>query len=345
MFRSAVQLTFDYSERLAREKIAAIPDGRYVAEATVEAFDPDNAVRFEIAVEVDGTDLTVDYTAAPPQLATPFNLLYASTLGLSRAYVLAVIGGTESANEGLMRPIHVRTTPGTFAHATAPAPVSMYFHGTHAVDAIFAALSQAVPEKVAAPVGAGVQVLLAFGMNEDGTYWGGAFNMTAGQGASPTHDGAGPLMGMGAGDMRAMSCEVFESRAPFVIDRFELARDSAGIGQYRGCPGIDFEFRTLRPLAATILLDGTKHPPGRGFAGGGDGRPNSGVVRHPNGGVTPVTKVAGLPLPAGAVVDVRTGGGGGFGSASARDPERVRKDIAQGYVSPEAALTDCPQAF
>ncbi|HUB95662.1 MAG TPA: hypothetical protein VL993_07080, partial [Stellaceae bacterium] len=39
-------------------------------------------------------------------------------------------------------------------------------------------------------------------------------------------------------------------------------------------------------------------------------------------------------------VIVRTGGGGGWGDPLQRDPELVRWDVVEGYVSREAALAD-----
>ena len=50
-------------------------------------------------------------------------------------------------------------------------------------------------------------------------------------------------------------------------------------------------------------------------------------------------KVNAHPLAAG-VIDLLTGGGGGFGVAFERDPERVRSDVLDGYVSREAAERD-----
>jgi N-methylhydantoinase B len=47
-----------------------------------------------------------------------------------------------------------------------------------------------------------------------------------------------------------------------------------------------------------------------------------------------------FPLPPGSVVELRTGGGGGFGDPRERDPERVREDVRDGFVSKEAAKRD-----
>ncbi|MCK4410675.1 hydantoinase B/oxoprolinase family protein, partial [Candidatus Bipolaricaulota bacterium] len=42
-------------------------------------------------------------------------------------------------------------------------------------------------------------------------------------------------------------------------------------------------------------------------------------------------------LAAGEVVSFQTGGGGGYGSPHERDPKKVLKDVANGYVSLERA--------
>src|SRR5581483_9287523 len=51
-------------------------------------------------------------------------------------------------------------------------------------------------------------------------------------------------------------------------------------------------------------------------------------------------KVNAHPLEAGSVVDLLTGGGGGFGKPFERDTERVRMDVLDGYVSRDAARRD-----
>jgi N-methylhydantoinase B len=51
-------------------------------------------------------------------------------------------------------------------------------------------------------------------------------------------------------------------------------------------------------------------------------------------------KVNAHPMAPGAVVDMRTGGGGGFGNPLERDPERVRADVRDGFVTVEGAARD-----
>jgi N-methylhydantoinase B len=47
-----------------------------------------------------------------------------------------------------------------------------------------------------------------------------------------------------------------------------------------------------------------------------------------------------VPVADGALVSVRTGGGGGFGDPREREPELVRADVVGGYVSRESAERD-----
>ena len=344
-YLSAIDRVLDHGETVARQRISAIPDGRYVSQAVVEAFDPANPVVFDVVVTVSASDIIVDYTGAPAQLSGPFNMPYAATLGGARSSILAVLGLCDAANEGVLRPIEVRTTPGTLMHASAPAPVSLYFHAGDAREAVARALALAVPDAVPAGVGAMTpQVLFAYGMRADGSFWGGAFNMTGGQGATPHCDGRAPLMQFAAGDMRAASVEVFEAKTPLVIDRLALAADSAGDGTFSGCPGIDFEFRAREPLAVTLLIDGTRNATGRGISGGLDGRPNTARIRFPDGQSHEVAKEAGIVLGAGSIVEVHSGGGGGYGPPGQRPAAAVHRDVELGYLSPDEAARRYPHA-
>ena len=68
-------------------------------------------------------------------------------------------------------------------------------------------------------------------------------------------------------------------------------------------------------------------------------------VELPDGSRAGYSKATRLRLPEGAVVHLHTGGGGGFGPPSERDPEAVMADVADGYVTEARARTDYPHAF
>ena len=83
------------------------------------------------------------------------------------------------------------------------------------------------------------------------------------------------------------------------------------------------------------------HCPPWGLFGGGDGAGNSIAVRidgewRPN---IPNAKLLALKVKQGDAFMIRSGGGGGFGDPKLRPPERVARDVVEGYVTPEAALS------
>ena len=93
-----------------------------------------------------------------------------------------------------------------------------------------------------------------------------------------------------------------------------------------------------------MTLERTKTPPW-GLAGGLPGRANAATLRHPDGRLEPLGKVTGLPIPAGATLELRCGGGGGWGPPAERDPAAVDEDVHEGYVTEPAARRDYPHAF
>src|SRR5262249_53724666 len=153
----------------------------------------------------------------------------------------------------------VRTSPGTIFDARPPAPIFMYaWPPIHAIDHVHRALAEVVPERVAAQPGSDVGALLVWGTREDGSFWGDATDHAGGQGAALAYgDGASPLTHIAASGTRSTSCEVWESRTPFLTERFELAVDSAGPGRFRGGLGIDIHYRALADLFATFPWERT----------------------------------------------------------------------------------------
>ena len=77
-----------------------------------------------------------------------------------------------------------------------------------------------------------------------------------------------------------------------------------------------------------------------GVDGGADGSRNEVRFHHADGRVVAMGKCARYRLVRDEVVEIVTGTGGGFGSPLARDPERVRDDVLDGYVTRESAERD-----
>ena len=78
-----------------------------------------------------------------------------------------------------------------------------------------------------------------------------------------------------------------------------------------------------------------------GVFGAKPARASKAVLNPGSGAQRALTsKVAGLLLKRGDLLSVEFAGGGGWGDPLERDVDRVRDDVARGYVSLEAARAD-----
>src|SRR5206468_2331759 len=124
--------------------------------------------------------------------------------------------------------------------------------------------------------------------------------------------------------------EVIESISPVVVDEKALWPDSGGAGQHRGGLGqvISFHVRTREPWTCSVLCDRTQVP-ARGLLGGRPGAPGEVWVD----GQRPARAKAQHVLRPGARVELRLPGGGGYGDPGAREPDKRRRDVEEGYVT------------
>ena len=113
-----------------------------------------------------------------------------------------------------------------------------------------------------------------------------------------------------------------------------LVPDSGGPGKYRGGLGQEMvlSVRSNEPVIHSAMYDRIKFP-AQGFSGGKPGGLGDFVLSN---GTRPHPK-AQYRLAPDEQVTLRLPGGAGFFSPFERDPERVRQDVLNGYVSRQAA--------
>ncbi|MFD0664123.1 hydantoinase B/oxoprolinase family protein [Thermocatellispora tengchongensis] len=193
--------------------------------------------------------------------------------------------------------------------------------------------------------GGDINSLVWWGNRKDtGAPWADGAPHPVGQGASPRGDGASALMFLSESATRFTPAEVWEARNPWRIERLALAPDSGGPGRFRGGLGLDLSFRCLEDQYLTAALARTELEPW-GLDGGLPGRPNRLTVEYPDGTAADYALRTRVPLPEGAVVHLRTGSGGGYGPPEERDPEAVRADLREGYITEEHAREHYPHAL
>jgi N-methylhydantoinase B len=345
-FRRSVERMFDHGEAVVRSYFERIPDGCYVGRGTLDSDGVSSElVEFELEVVVDGSNVRIDYSRAPDQRPGPVNSALPKTVSSTRVAVTMLAGGGQWPNEGHFRPIEVVTRPGSLFHPLPPAPTFIGgWAAIGAIDTIYRALGQALPGSVPASSGGDICSLVWWGRRPSGEPWADGSPYPVGQGAASSHDGAHAVMHVSESATRIAPTEVSESRNPWLVEQTDLAPDSGGAGEYRGGNGMNMRIRLLEDAELTSVVDRTRTAPA-GLSGGGAARPNAAELVLPDGHRVPCSKATRLAAPAGSVLELRTGGGGGFGEPRERTAEAVVEDVREGYVSEGAARRDYPHAF
>ncbi|MBT8476108.1 MAG: hydantoinase B/oxoprolinase family protein, partial [Alphaproteobacteria bacterium] len=246
-YGAAVEEMFDHGDRVIRAYFEKIPDGRYVGTGRMDSDGVGSGpVPFEIALEVSGSDVTIDFSKAPEQQRGPINCPLPSTMSASRVAITMLAGYGEPPHEGHFRPINVKTREGTMFHPVSPAPCFIYgWPALQAIEIIYRALAEAMPGAVPASSGGCICSGVWWGIHpKDGNPWMDGAPHPVGQGAWEGGDG-GTMLHIAESATRFTPVEVWETRNPWVVEHMQLAPDSGGPGKWRGGAGIDFRFRML----------------------------------------------------------------------------------------------------
>lgn len=206
------------------------------------------------------------------------------------------------------------------------------------IDTILRAIGEAAPERLAAGHHSNFGVHMFSGRTRSGELYKNMETVLGGYGATGMRDGSGPFKTYSHGDTQNVPIELQEALYPLAFDRLALRPDSGGAGRRRGGLGT---VKTVRILASCRLNTGFerfKCPPW-GVHGGADGATAKIVLERPGESPRTLLKHT-VELEPGDLVHVYSGGGGGFGPPAEREPERVREDVEEGYVTPAAARRD-----
>jgi N-methylhydantoinase B len=345
-FDAAVEVILDAGEAKMRERLSALPPGRYTSTMVHEHNGLEQVMLpFEVAIEIDEDGITIDLTDAPDAQPGPVNSPRVGVVSAIRCAMMALAIDDGRANEGYFRPLKLETRPGSMFDAQRPSPCALASYPMYIlIEAINEAIAQAIPEK--RPGGFDMCVsLVLWGLNQQGAFWADSINVVGGAPAAAVYgDGGGPLMPVGCSGIRGVSWEVWESKTPMVVERADFGSDSAGAGRHRGGPGVDLVVSALMDMDLTVVNERSQVPPFP-LAGGQPGLPNRAVVRAPDGSVEEYAKVTGVHVPQGASVEVRTSGGAGWGPPEERPADEVLADVAAGYLTEEGAREQYPHAF
>jgi len=348
-FAAHAAACLDYAETYARRAIAAMPEGTSEAEVLVEddvtTLEP---FRLHAKVTVSGDEIEVDVSGSDDQRPFSLNNPECSTISMAHYAVKCVTSPELVQNEGCVRPVRVKMRKGSILDPVRPAAVATRHHTQQALaDVILKALAPLRPEASAAGCQVSFSAFVIGGFDDrpeaanDGEkpYYVVSDIVGGGMGGGPFADGLTAVDTHG-GNCSIVSAEVLETIGPMRVLRTELVPNSGGVGEHRGGLGIlrDFEMLGERGVLTCDSQQQRDDTCPWGFAGGGPGG-KAAFVLNPG---TPaeeklLARVTARTLRRGEVLRVVGSGGGGWGDPAARDADLVARDIAEGYVTAEAA--------
>ena len=324
------------SRRATEAAVAALPRGSWAAAMTLDGI-AGRPIRLRCRVTVGEATVLVDFAGSSPAVPRGVNVVLPYTRAYASFGARCVVAPDVPNNAGSLAPIRVEAPPGSVLNAPDPAPVAArHVVGQFLPDAVFACLSQAVPDRVPAAgssvlwtvqLRGGPEVVDAAGRGGRAPFEAVFFN-SGGTGARPGLDGLdGTAFPAG---VRAMPVEVLEAGAPVVVWRKELRPGSGGAGAARGGHGQVVEVGAVapgEPLAVLAMFERCENP-AAGAAGGGAGA--AGSVRLASGAAL---AAKGLQVvPAGDRLVLELPGGGGWGDPAARNPALLEEEALDGLL-------------
>ena len=356
----AMQRMIESSEARTRARLSELADGEFHACDFLE-HDGHNNVLYKVDVKLTkrGDRMTLDYSGSSKQAPGFVNATRAGLMGGACGSVLTTLGWDIQWNQGILKTAEVVAPDGLICTAQFPAPVGSatvetvwvvsnatmlalnrllatspkYRHRTQAIsDGCMATFNLGGINQFSEPFGLHLMDPLA-----------------AGSGAWASKDGVNAGGPITTPVSAIADVERNEQVSPLFYLHRRLAPDTAGAGKFRG--GLSAEVAlTLGGIAraeALIMTHGAEVPNTMGLGGGWpgatirqtfgrgaikDGRPQADgrwELFGPKPGLMEMTNRD--------VFAVTWQGGGGWGDPIEREPQAVARDLAAGWVSPQAA--------
>ena len=342
-FLASVEGILDITERRARDEIEKIPDGIYEYTDHIDHDGiTDRVYRLHVSVEIQGSDVSIDFSGSDEQAPGFINSPYSLTKSNSYVAFMFWLDPSIPKNQGLIRPIRVSAPLGTIFNPRFPAPVSgaTTEAGGRVRELVIGALSQAVPERA---IAGWSHTYLAVYLSGVDPRTGKKFihlpldGLAIGGGARAHADGY-MASNPASSNMLIPNMEILEQHCPIRYLKREIPIDAGGDGKFRGGGGLEVEWEILSPMTLTLMSSRREYPP-PGFLGGTDGGPSGAWIwrAQEKQEIKLPQKITGVTLSKGDRLRIRTAGGGGYGDPKDRDRELVKNDIRLGFVSLDKA--------
>ncbi len=311
----------NYSEKIMKEVIRAIPDGVYSFQ---DVMDDDGAgtrkIPLKVKITIKGSRAEVDFRESSPPVKGNLNAPYSVTTAAT-IYVFQCLAPKElPLNSGPLRVVKIIVDDQSILNAKFPRAVvgGNVETSQRVVDVVFGALSKAVPEKVPA-ASAGSMSNIAFGgINpRTGRIYAYYETIAGGMGARPGIDGVSAVQTHMTNTLNT-PVEALERELPVMIRSYTIRRRSGGAGTYKGGDAIVREFKFLKKATVSLITERRRFSP-YGLTDGKHGKrgKNSLIVRNK---VTKLPPKCTFEVKKGDIISIETPGGGGWGGKPCKNP-------------------------
>jgi N-methylhydantoinase B len=340
---------FDYSEQRIASALSRLPGGRIVAEGAHDPFPgvPDG-IPVKVALEIDpeAGRVSIDLRDNPDCQPCGLNLTEATSRTAAMIGVFNSIDHTVPPNAGSFRRLDIRLRENCCVGIPRH-PTSCSVATTNLADRVTNAIQRGIAElgegagmaECGPPIPASVAVLSGVDPRTGSPFVNQIFLALSGGAAAPTEDAWLTIGHVGnAGFVLRDSVEVDELHHPIRIVEQRLLPDTEGAGRFRGASSLLAEYGPIEATTLTVMYasDGTINP-ARGARGGSDGAPSRQFRRLRDGSLEDAPPTGAVVLQPGETIVSMSSGGGGYGPPRERDPERVRRDVAEGWITAERA--------
>jgi N-methylhydantoinase B len=347
--------------------------------ADCDALDDAEEYLVRVKITKRGSRAEVDFSGSSRQARTCINctpLDAKTTVGIAFKYLLDPQAPFTS---GTMRCVDLLVPQGSTMGALPPnGAVFAYWEMNQLmIGAVLRALAQALGPAAMGGDRGSADIHNANGLYPDGTPWVSAAQVggEVGPFGANAHGDADSNMLSYQANGLGTAVEAIESGAPVVVLRHEIVADAAGPGTHRGGTSLMRDSLWLQPAEHHLMSIRYKRASGFGVNGGADGKTGGIWIWPPGEDGAPAYPAATLDsyvtaTPVAGVLDPETNeptrdgrylypyrvpswhtspmsvlryvnnGGGGWGDPFARDPELVKRDVRDGYVSVEGAARD-----
>jgi len=341
----------DYSEERIRATIRSLPAGRrtgYDIHDAVPLPGVEDGVRIEVTVEVDPVagEIEIDLRNNPDCLPCGLNLTESTSQTSALIGVFNSIQHTVPRNTGSARAVRIRLRENCCVGIPVhPASCSLATSGMaeRLAGIVQRTLAEFKDGMGMASTGPECPPAVAGLSGRDPRHGDAPFvdMMILGNSGGAGHAHGDGWMTNGetsdGGSMMRDSTEVLELLRPIRVWADRIVPDTEGAGRFRGAPSLYVEYGPVdTELEVLYAADGTVNP-ALGARGGESGALLRPFMRTAAGEVVGLEAWARVVLAPGETIISVSSAGGGYGPPLERDPEHVRHDVADGWVSAQRA--------